>query len=225
MISIFETGSNISSLTGIAGFVIAAFFLIARQLLKKNIFPRLTRDLSVEIINKLIDRFFWLSVLSIALGFIGFMWSITVSVNNQHSYSPPEVGMIKPVIESGSSINLAPEPNMKNVVFYLKIIPKADGYTPISSYAKLVFDSDTLVERWEKQITLDINPEGFRPKVKSYLVVDTLLPRDKYLELIDASSNTRVKVVLGYDPDIDDTDIKFTSPWFNFNRQTIEEAQ
>jgi len=57
----------------LAGFVSAAFFLIARMIVQKNIFPKLTNSVSARLLRHVIDRFFWLALIGMMLGFVGFV--------------------------------------------------------------------------------------------------------------------------------------------------------
>ena len=59
----------------LAGFLAAAFFLIARQLLAKNFFSKLTADSSAGIIKQVISALFVLSLVAMVLGFVGFVWA------------------------------------------------------------------------------------------------------------------------------------------------------
>ena len=70
---LFEIATNISTPLMLAGFVAAAFFLLVRQILKKDLFPTLTRQLSADIIRLIIERLFTLSLIAMMLGFSGFV--------------------------------------------------------------------------------------------------------------------------------------------------------
>ncbi len=159
-----------------------------------------------------------------ALSKLATIFSMAKEESPQHQYASPTPGMIEPIFESGYSIDLLPRPEMKNVVLYLKIISHAKAYTPISTDAQLIFDSDAIDSIWKYPVEIDVEPKGVQPEIKSYLAIDTLLPKDRFLDLIDSTAHTRVKVELAYDPDVERTDVTFTSEWFEFNRKTIEEA-
>ncbi len=73
MQGVLETATNVSSPLMIGGFLAGAFFLILRQILKLNVFPTLTKDLSSEIIVLIINRLFYLALVAIVLGFVGFV--------------------------------------------------------------------------------------------------------------------------------------------------------
>src|SRR5690554_4911264 len=73
---IFEIATNVSTPLILAGFFAAAFFFIARQIIKANIFPRLTRQLSGDIIKIIIERLFILALIAMVLGFIGYIYGM-----------------------------------------------------------------------------------------------------------------------------------------------------
>ena len=73
MDNIFSVAGNISTPLMLAGFFAAIFFFIVRQIIRKNIFPELTRQLSGDIIRLLIQRLFWLALIAMILGFVGFV--------------------------------------------------------------------------------------------------------------------------------------------------------
>lgn len=68
MAEIFSIASGISTPLALAGLLAAAFFFILRQILKKDLFPKLTRQLSSEILKKIIDRLFVLALVALILG-------------------------------------------------------------------------------------------------------------------------------------------------------------
>jgi len=53
----------------LGGFVSAALFLIARQVIKKDLIPRLNRVQGFSIIKLIVDRLFLLSIVAMLLGF------------------------------------------------------------------------------------------------------------------------------------------------------------
>src|SRR5260370_15414323 len=73
MQGLFEIASRISTPLALAGLFAATFFLIVRQIIKKNIFPTLTRQLSGDILRLIIVRLFLLSLVAMVLGFAAFV--------------------------------------------------------------------------------------------------------------------------------------------------------
>ena len=73
MNEIFTIATKISTPLVLAGFLAAAFFLIVKLLIEKNVFPKLTHRLSSAIIKLIINRFFVLSLFAMILGFSGFV--------------------------------------------------------------------------------------------------------------------------------------------------------
>lgn len=91
MNEIFSIASKISTPLALAGFLAGAFFLIAKLLIEKNVFPKLTQKLSSDIIKVIINRFFVLSLVAMILGFCGFaidklhkeIYQVRVTVTDQ----------------------------------------------------------------------------------------------------------------------------------------------
>lgn len=96
MDKLFQVATNISTPLMLAGFLSCAFFLILKEILKKNIFPKLTQQLSGDIIKLIINRFFKLSLVALILGFVGFL------INNIQSTSAKKGPDIK--IVSNTSV-------------------------------------------------------------------------------------------------------------------------
>lgn len=80
---VFEVVSKISTPLALAGVVIVVLFFIYREIIKKNIFPTLTKNLSSEIIKLLIKCLFILGLVSLILGFVGYALSIFSSNLNK----------------------------------------------------------------------------------------------------------------------------------------------
>lgn len=76
MSNILEIATNVSTPLMVAGFLAGAFFLILRQILQKDLFPALTRQLSVDIIRLIIERLFTLALVALVLGFAGFALTV-----------------------------------------------------------------------------------------------------------------------------------------------------
>ena|SRR2546427_6319602 len=70
---VFEIASSVSTPLAVSGFLAAVFFFVVKQILAKNIFPSLSRQLSSEIIKLIIDRLFVLSLVALVLGFLGYI--------------------------------------------------------------------------------------------------------------------------------------------------------
>src|SRR6266851_924443 len=76
MEKLFEIATKVSTPLMLAGFIACAFFLILNQILRKNLFPKLTRQLSAEIVRLIINKLFILALIALILGFIGFVLAI-----------------------------------------------------------------------------------------------------------------------------------------------------
>lgn len=223
MDTILSIGANISTPMMLAGFVAAAFFLVARLIIQKNIFPALTRALSASIIRLIIERFFWLAMVGMVLGFAGFVLGKVIPEPTGHKFSPPTPDMIKLSVESGWSIDLAPQPDKKNVVIRIKIIPRTNGFTPLSNKAVLVVTDEVGNKMVRFPMSLDVEPEGIPPQIKSYLAVDGLLPREEFFRLVEHNPPVNAYVEIEYDKDVNAAGMQFRTGEFEFSRRVIEE--
>jgi hypothetical protein len=73
MNSIFEIASIISTPLALSGVVVASLFLLFRQIIKKNIFPKLTVVLAGTIIKSIINKIFIIALVAIVMGFAGYV--------------------------------------------------------------------------------------------------------------------------------------------------------
>lgn len=83
MIDLIKSATSVSTPIGLAGLFGIVIFLIMRQIIKKNIFPSLTREHSVEIFKLILNKFFILSLASIIFGFFGFSIEQYYKTNNK----------------------------------------------------------------------------------------------------------------------------------------------
>jgi hypothetical protein len=70
MNEIFEIASQISTPLALGGFVTAMFFFVVKQILEK--IPIQTKSHSAELLTQIVNRLFYLALISIVLGFIGY---------------------------------------------------------------------------------------------------------------------------------------------------------
>lgn len=70
---IFDIASQVSTPLALGGFFAAVVFFIFRQIVAKNIFPRLTAAIGADILKLIIERLFILSLVAMILGFIAFI--------------------------------------------------------------------------------------------------------------------------------------------------------
>jgi hypothetical protein len=73
MNSVFETAAKVSTPLALAGFIAAAFFLLCRQIIAREIFPALTKRDSHGLLSLIVNRLFSLSLVAMLLGFVGFI--------------------------------------------------------------------------------------------------------------------------------------------------------
>jgi hypothetical protein len=90
MDKILHFASDISQPLGIAGILAAATFLIFRQIIQKNIFPTLTKNLSADIITLIIKRLSMLALVSMVLGFAGFALSLIYKQSSVRDAAPAQ---------------------------------------------------------------------------------------------------------------------------------------
>ncbi len=90
MEKIFEIASQVSTPLALAGFFAALVFFIFRQIVAKNIFPRLTATIGADLLKLIIDRLFVLALVAMVLGFVGYV------VPPLFSPKAPQTGEISP---------------------------------------------------------------------------------------------------------------------------------
>jgi hypothetical protein len=77
--SILEIAAKVSTPLALGGLIIGALFLIFRQILSMNIYPRLSRQLGGKIIIKIINTFLTLALVAAVLGFIAYVLPTTLN--------------------------------------------------------------------------------------------------------------------------------------------------
>lgn len=88
MAEVIEIASKVSTPLALGGLVAAFFFFILRQIVARNIFPTLTKNLGAGILRLIIDRLFVLALVAVVLGFAGFVVSTV-------SGKPPELYRVR----------------------------------------------------------------------------------------------------------------------------------
>jgi hypothetical protein len=101
METIFEIALRVSTPLALAGFFAAAFFLVARQVIARSIFPTLTKHLSAGLIKVIIDRLFILSLVAMILGFAGFALTAFMERPAQEQSDDGRVSLEQVVISRG----------------------------------------------------------------------------------------------------------------------------
>ncbi len=86
MSEIFRIATQISTPLALAGFLAAAFFLIVRLILRKNIAQQVRPRESAVIVRQIIDRLFVLSLVAMVFGFAG--WTL-IAVQRAHANPIP----------------------------------------------------------------------------------------------------------------------------------------
>lgn len=70
---IIDIASRVSTPLAVTGITLAILFFIFRQILAKNIFPRLTRSHGGALLKQVVDRLFVLALVAMVLGFAGYL--------------------------------------------------------------------------------------------------------------------------------------------------------
>lgn len=94
MPELFSIASRISDPLALSGFLAAAFFLVVRQIIAKNVFPVFTKQISATFLKLVIDRLFILSLVAMVLGFAGF--TLTAVLNARTINPEKERAVVSP---------------------------------------------------------------------------------------------------------------------------------
>jgi hypothetical protein len=70
--SIFDTASKISTPLALAGFIAAVFFLVVKQIIAKNVFPKFSEAIAGGLLQDIINKLFILALVAMVLGFAGY---------------------------------------------------------------------------------------------------------------------------------------------------------
>ena len=75
METIFRIATEISTPLALSGLFAASFFFLAKQIIARNIFPKLTKTNSSELLKFIVNKIFILSLIAMLLGFFGYIVS------------------------------------------------------------------------------------------------------------------------------------------------------
>src|ERR1700719_974120 len=75
MSEFLHAATRVSTPLGLAGVIASILFFVLREILRKKIFPQLTRGRSYELLSVIVDRVFKLAMIAVVLGFAGFALS------------------------------------------------------------------------------------------------------------------------------------------------------
>ncbi|MDM8544257.1 hypothetical protein QUF90_24530 [Desulfococcaceae bacterium HSG9] len=103
MEKIFEIAGAVSTPLALSGFVASIFFFLFKQIIAKNIFPILTKQLSSDIIKLIIHSVFILSLVAMMLGFFGYILSITADSSIPAHSSNDSLGNTKTINNNGNN--------------------------------------------------------------------------------------------------------------------------
>ncbi|KPA13741.1 membrane protein [Candidatus Magnetomorum sp. HK-1] len=139
MENIFKIAGAISTPLALSGLFSAIFFLLLKQIIAKNIFPSLTKQFSSDIIKLIIHYVFILSILTILLGFVGYIFPIIFaqssngfSINNYDTMKGHEKLIIRYAYQGSSSIIEVNNPNSDQIEFILNVGEKNNNKDKIT---------------------------------------------------------------------------------------------
>jgi hypothetical protein len=127
MKQLLETASSLSTPLALAGFFAALFFIIVRQLIARNIFPVLTKQLSTDIFKLIINRFFVLSLVAMILGFIGFLLKYVAPIHS----APLDSANLAFQANNETKISIG-QANLNSLIFSVNNPPPGDAITLIN---------------------------------------------------------------------------------------------
>lgn len=74
MNNLFEIASKVNTPLALGGIIAVTLFLIYKIILKKEIFPKLTRIHSYKLLTKIVESLFFLALFAMLLGFIAYIY-------------------------------------------------------------------------------------------------------------------------------------------------------
>jgi hypothetical protein len=100
---VFEVAASVSTPLALGGLFAAVLFFILKQILAKNIYPKLSRDHGAAFLKHVVDRLFTLALVAMVLGFAGFVigrlpQSKTAEAAEQGSAVGSTTSIAKPVV-------------------------------------------------------------------------------------------------------------------------------
>jgi hypothetical protein len=69
---LIQIAIQVSNPLALAGLIAALFFLLAREMLSRGLFPQLAQSAGGKLLRHVVDRFFVLALVAMVLGFTGF---------------------------------------------------------------------------------------------------------------------------------------------------------
>ena len=82
MNDIFEIATKVSTPLALSGLFATILFFVLRQILAKDIFPKLARTAGADVIKTIVNRLFVLALLAMILGFFGYMLPYVIKEDN-----------------------------------------------------------------------------------------------------------------------------------------------
>jgi|ERR1700722_748294 len=160
MEKLFNIASNISTPLGLAGFFAAAVFFIFRMVLKITPSGTLRPSHASEILKRVIDRLFILSLVAMVLGFCGYIYVKGSTLNPQRD--PTKIPS-----NSGSQVPLENAANNNLTLFAIKSLQLLDA-SELATNNKARLSIKALVQPTTAKLYFD-SPEDFKMVFAFYL--------------------------------------------------------
>lgn len=167
MSSIVEISSRVSTPLALAGIIGAFLYLIYRQIIARNIFPKLTKALSGAIIQNIINKLFILALVAMFLGFTAYLVNVFAG-----SSKPPDSAAV--TIPSGMSLQNA-----------VKAISANDNHTVVfdgcdDAFLNAEIESGTITAATSKELIEVLQHRVINPPKKQKYNVDYFKDRGIY---------------------------------------------
>jgi HEAT repeat protein len=89
MARIFEIATHVSTPLALAGFIACVVFFVLRQIVAKDIFPRLTAAIGAGLLRLIIDRLFVLALVAMILGFGAYLVPLAFGASRPSTVATP----------------------------------------------------------------------------------------------------------------------------------------
>jgi hypothetical protein len=87
---LFEIATSVSTPLALGGFLAAVVFYIFRQIVAKNIFPKVTAAIGADILKLIIERLSVLALVAMILGFIAYLVVNIIPAPRSSALSPSQ---------------------------------------------------------------------------------------------------------------------------------------
>jgi len=101
VVTIFELAHSVSTPLALSGFFAAVVFYIFRQIIARNLFPKLNAALGANILTLVIERLFLLALVAMILGFVAYI--LTKVVPSPYALRTPVTTTLGAATEDASA--------------------------------------------------------------------------------------------------------------------------